>query len=87
MDYLLSFSAAADRFCEAVAEWTDETHILALTGIRRIAADLDNRRMSAALLAEQTKLMRLVLADRPVEADGEAAEDVLADFIAGLGRD
>ncbi len=86
MDYLLSFSAAADRFVEACREWTDERHVLALTAIRHIAADLDNRRMSAALLAEQTKLMRLVLADRPAEMDGAAAEDALADFIAGLDR-
>ena len=50
-----------------------------ITALEKIAIQLDNR-LSASLLAEQTKIMRLLMRDRPESV----TDDALADFLAGV---
>ena len=75
----LSFVVATQQFIEAVSPWCDNSHQLMITALEKIAIQLDNR-LSASLLAEQTKIMRLLMRDRPESV----TDDALADFLAGV---
>lgn len=77
----LTFSQSVDIFLNA-ATWLGDEHQIAVTSLEKIAANLD-RRVSAGLLAEQTKLYRLLINAKP---DGEESTDALDDFLAGLSR-
>ena len=77
----LSFTQAVQIFLDH-ATWLDDSHQVAITSLEKIAESLD-RRVSASLLAEQTKLYRLLLNAKP---DGVEKNDALDDFLAGLSR-
>ena len=77
----LSFTVATQRFIEAVSPWCGPEHQLMITSLEKIAEKLDNR-ISASLLAEQTKIMRLLMRDRP----DTVSDDALEDFLVGLTK-
>ena len=77
----LSFTQAVQVFLDS-ATWLDNSHQVAITGLEKCAASLDTR-MSASLMAELTKLYRLLINAKP---DGDTTTDALDDFLAGLQR-
>lgn len=77
----LSFSQAVQIFLDH-ATWLDDSHQVAVTSLEKIAEQLD-RRVSAGLLAEQTKLYRLLINARP---ENPEKDDALDNFLAGLSR-
>jgi len=77
----LSYSQSVDIYLEK-CWWLTASDQLLVTSLQKIAEALD-RRMSASLQAEMTKLIRLLEKSKPQNQD---EDDALADFLAGLDK-
>ena len=64
------------------SSWITSEHQLHVTSLEKVAEALD-RRMSASLQAELTKILRVLDRARPQTND---STDELADFLAGIDK-